>query len=112
MDLGRSVKDTVEKLELERRLAVASEQGRKAIHHVVESAGDYAHEHKGDIAGMLDKAGEAIDQRTKGKYTDKVEKVKAGMNRGVEKIAEHRPDEGEPPAGPAAGPGPVPPPAP
>ena len=54
-------------------------------------AGELAHEHKGDIERLLDKAASALDRRTDGKHADTISQVRGSLERGVEKIADQRP---------------------
>ena len=105
MAFSESMRRRIEELDLERRLAIASEQGRQAMHRAVESAGSYAHQHRTDIAAILDKAGGAVDRRTDGKYAARVGTLKAQLNRGVARLADRRPtDPGPDPGGPGSGP--------
>ena len=53
-----------------------------------EKAASLAAENREKIDGVVDKAGAAIDQRTEGKYTDKIAKAKEQIGKGVDKVAE------------------------
>ncbi len=89
----------------------AAEQAKEAAQQAKEKAGELAHENREKIEGLADKAGHAIDERTGGKYADKIAKAKDQVTRGVDKVAEQRPVEDVP--GPeAATPTPEEPPAP
>ena len=115
MAFSESMRRRIEELDLERRLAIASEQGRQAMHRAVESAGSYAHQHRTDVAAMLDRAGGAVDRRTDGKYAAQVGKLKTQLNLGLARLADHRPadpgpgpDEAEPAEAEPGGSGPAP----
>ena len=72
-------------------------------------AGEIAHENRSKIDEALDKAGRVVDEKTGGKYHDKVEKVKAQAARGVDLVEQERhtdPDAaGDGPAAAATNPG-------
>ena len=90
MTVTDTVKQIVDELELERRLNEATEAAEKAVHVVLQKAGDYAHQHGSDIERMLDKAGTAFDERTDGKFADTVAKVQEQVRLGVARLAEQR----------------------
>lgn len=69
---------------------LASELGR-AAHEAKVKAAQLADENRDKVAGVLDKAGAKIDERTEGKYSDKIAKAKEQVNKGVSKLAEQRP---------------------
>lgn len=66
---------------------------------------DLAHQHGGKIQHGLDKAARTIDQRTKGKYHDKIESGTGKAKDAMDRLA-HKKDDGPdaggstPPAGP------------
>jgi uncharacterized protein YjbJ (UPF0337 family) len=49
-------------------------------------------EHSDKIEGGIDKAAEFVDDKTKGKYTDKIGTVQSKARAAVEKIAEKGPE--------------------
>jgi uncharacterized protein YjbJ (UPF0337 family) len=53
-----------------------------------EKAGDLAVDNRARVEGALDKAGAKIDEKTEGKYADKIAKAKSQVTKGVDKIAE------------------------
>lgn len=79
-----------------------------AAQQVKEKAGQLAHDNKDKFAGMLGKLTSKIDEKTQGKYHDKLEKAQDAALKGADKLAEQRPDAGNgqtPPAGPTPPPG-------
>jgi hypothetical protein len=55
------------------------------------------------IDGGIDKAADFVDEKTKGKYSDKIEKAQDAAHRAVEKVGkEDGGDDGAPGSGPAA----------
>ena len=59
-----------------------------------------ADENRDKVERVLDKAGAAIDERTEGKYAIKVARAKQQVSKGVDKLAEQRPSQGEMPPTP------------
>ncbi len=82
---------------------VAAEVG-KAAGEAKDKAAVYADENRDKVSGMLDKAGATIDERTEGKYSDRIAKAKDQVSKGVGKLADQRPD-GSAAAGAGAGQG-------
>lgn len=82
---------------------VAAEVG-KAAGEAKDKAAVYADENRDKVSGMLDKAGATIDERTEGKYSDRIAKAKDQVSKGVGKLADQRPD-GSAAAGAGAGAG-------
>lgn len=58
------------------------------IADAVRSAGTFTDERRDKISEFLDKAEKAIDDKTDGKYADKVGKARAQAEKGVAKLAE------------------------
>lgn len=92
--LGESIRAKVEEYELDRHLAELAGTVEHAVRQGVARAGELAHEHKGDIERLLDKAAGAVDRRTDGKHADTISQVRGSLERGVARIAEQRPDAG------------------
>jgi len=62
----------------------------KAVTDAKAKAATYADENRDKLGGYIDKAGQAVDERTQGKYSDKVAKAKEAAAKGVDKVAEQR----------------------
>ncbi|WP_109474111.1 Rv0909 family putative TA system antitoxin [Ornithinimicrobium cavernae] len=75
---------------------------KKAAHAAKEQAGHLAEKHGDKIDRALDKGGSMIDQRTHGKYSDKITKAKGAARSAADKLAAER---GQ--AGTSEAPGPV-----
>ncbi|MFF5971583.1 antitoxin [Streptomyces sp. NPDC012769] len=73
-----------------------------------EKVSDLAKEHGDKVEHGLDKAARMVDEKTKGKYSDKIESGTGKAKGAIERLA-HK-DEGTPPPPPPASP-PSPPPA-
>lgn len=96
------IKQKAEDLDLETKAKELAEAAAKAAQQAKEKAGEIAHEQRDKVEEVLDKAGHAIDEKTEGKYHDKVAKAKDTVVKGVDKIAEQR--VAAPGDGPEAGP--------
>ncbi|HET8602079.1 MAG TPA: antitoxin [Segeticoccus sp.] len=63
-------------------------------------AGELADEHGDKIDQAIDKGGSFLDERTKGKYSDTINKVSDGAKGAADRIAEERHHEERPPTPP------------
>lgn len=64
----------------------------KAISEAVHKAAALADENREKFAGLVDKAADFVDEKTEGKYHDKVAKAKDAANSAFAKFAEHGAD--------------------
>lgn len=71
-----------------------------------DKAGHYASEHGDKISHGLDKAGQAANKATKGRFEGQIDKATGAAKHGVDKIGEQSGSAG---GGPAEGGGPPPP---
>jgi acylphosphatase len=60
-------------------------------------AAGYAAENREKVDGALDKAAQTIEQKTGGKHADTVTKVRAQVDKGIDKLVEHKPQPATPP---------------
>ncbi len=79
-----------------------------AAQQAKEKAGQLAHDNKDKFAGMLGKLTSKIDEKTQGKYHDKLEKAQDAALKGADKLADQRPGAHGAPDAPGT-PGQVPP---
>ncbi|HEY3529157.1 MAG TPA: antitoxin [Nocardioides sp.] len=93
--IGETIRAKMDELEVERHLSELAGTLEHAVRQGVAKAGDLAHEHRGDIERLIDKAATAVDRRTDGRHADKISQVRGSLERGVERIADQRP--GTPP---------------
>ncbi len=91
--INETLKQKIDEFDLDRRLNEASVQAEQALKRALDTAAEYADEHRDDIERLLTRVTTTIDERTEGKYADKVTKVRAQLDRGVEKLAERRPSD-------------------
>jgi ElaB/YqjD/DUF883 family membrane-anchored ribosome-binding protein len=91
--LTDQIRSKMDEYEVDRHLNELATTLEHAVRTGVAKAGEFAHEHKGDIERLIDKAASAVDRRTDGKHADKIQQVRGSLERGVEKIADHRGDD-------------------
>lgn len=91
--INETLKQKIDELDLDRRINVLAEQAEQAVVRAMDTAADYAHEHRDDVDRLLTRATTAIDERTDGRYADTVSKVRHQLDRGVEKLAERRAED-------------------
>ena len=91
------------------------DKAKDALNQAKDKAADLAEQHGDKIDKAIDKSGDFIDQKTKGKYSDKIDSAQASARNAADKLAQDNDDATPPPAAavpdPAA-PVPTPPPAP
>lgn len=71
----------------------AAQQAKDAAQQAKERAGQLAHDNRDKFAGALGKLASKIDEKTQGKYHDKLEKAQDAALKGADKLAEQRPHD-------------------
>ena len=89
--INETLKQKIDELDLDRRLNDFSEQAEHVVRRTIDSAAEYVHEHQDDVDRLLTSMSASIDERTEGKYADKVTKVREQLEKGVSKLAARRP---------------------
>ena len=102
-DVTRKVKQKAEEWDVQGKAEKFAAEVDKVAHEAKDKAAELADENRGRIRENLDKAGAKIDERTEGKYADKVAKAKDTVVGGVDKLAEQRPGGPTPPGATAPG---------
>lgn len=59
----------------------------RTMQSALKQASKLADRHGAKVNDLADKAGRAVDQRTHGKYTDRINKTKQSVNKGVSDLA-------------------------
>jgi hypothetical protein len=93
--LAETIRAKMEEYEVDRHLDEIAATLENAVRTGIAKAGALAHEHRGDIDRLIDKAVSAVDRRTDGKHADKIQQARGTLERGVDRIAEQR-DAGSP----------------
>ena len=88
--LGDQIRAKMDEYEVDRHLNELATTLEGAIKQGLQMAGDFAHEHRGDLDRFFEKVSSAIDTRTEGKHADTIQQVRGSIERGVDKIAEQR----------------------
>jgi len=91
--INETLKQKIDEFDLDRRWNEASNQAEQALKRALDTAAEYADEHRDDIDRLITRVTTSIDERTEGKYADKVTKVREQLDRGVERLAERRPSD-------------------
>lgn len=91
--LADTIRAKMEEYEVDRHLNDLATTLEGAVRHGVAKAGELAHEHKGDIERLFDKAASVVDRRTDGRHADKINQVRGSLERGMDRIADHRTGE-------------------
>ena len=81
MSLFDKLKQKADELGLQDKAGQLAKQAK-------EKAAELADQNRDKVTGVLDKATQAIDEKTDGKYHDKVAKATGAVSKGVDKIAE------------------------
>ncbi len=86
----RDLEAKARQLELDKKLEAFADQADHYLHEAAVKAGDYAHDNRERVEETLDKAGATVDEKTDGKYTRYVEKLRTGVLVGVDWVAQQR----------------------
>ena len=90
--LADQIRAKMDEYEVDRHLNELASTLESAVRTGMAQAGELAHEHKGDLERLFDKAASAVDRRTDGKHADTIQQVRGSLERGVDKIADQRTD--------------------
>jgi ElaB/YqjD/DUF883 family membrane-anchored ribosome-binding protein len=86
----RDLEAKARELELDKKLETFADKADHALREAAVKAGDYAHDNRSRVEESLDKAGAKVDEKTDGKYTRYVEKLRTGVLVGVDWVAQQR----------------------
>lgn len=86
----RDLEAKARELELDKKIEAFADKADAALREAAVKAGDYAHDNRGRVEETLDKAGAKVDEKTDGKYTRYVEKLRTGVLVGVDWVAQQR----------------------
>ena len=89
--MGDSLWAKLDEYEVERHLTELATSVEHAVRQGVAKAGELAHEHRGDIDRLIERAASAVERHTDGKHTDRISQVRGSLERGVGTIADQRP---------------------
>lgn len=89
--LGERIRARLEELDVDSRLEELADQATDAVNRGVARAGELTHEHREQIDHALDRASGRLDLRTDGRYADRISRARTSLDRGVDRVEEHRP---------------------
>jgi hypothetical protein len=92
-EINETLKKLIDDLDLDRRANELVVQTEALLKRAVESAADFAAEHRDDVDRALDRITTQIDERTDGKYAEQVGKVRGQVEQSLSKLVERRPDD-------------------
>ncbi|MBF4762251.1 hypothetical protein ISU07_03860 [Nocardioides islandensis] len=111
--ISDQIKQVVDDLDLENKVKAVASAAEDAVFRGLGVAGQFVHERRDGIEAFIDRATSGLDERTGGKYAERVGHLRDQLSAGVASLADRRwtpvpddPGELEPPA---AGPQPPPP---
>lgn len=102
MSFAENIKAKIKDAEVEKQLTDLVDEGERLAREALTKAGDVAHERRDEVQGWLEKATGAINDKTEGKYADKVAQVRDTLLGGLDKLAQRRTSDA--PAEPTAPP--------
>ena len=108
MSFGEQLKHKADEVHLQEKAKDFGDAVVEMAKAVMSLAAGYAQENRGKVDGALDKAESTIDEKTGGKHSETVIKVRASVDKGIDKLVEHRDTPParlrlpRPPAGPSA----------
>lgn len=89
--INETLKQKIDDLDLDRRLNDLTVSAEQAVNRALDSASEYAQEHRDDVDRLLSRVSTTIDDRTGGKYADRVGRAREQVEKGVTKLAERQP---------------------
>jgi ElaB/YqjD/DUF883 family membrane-anchored ribosome-binding protein len=92
-EINETLKNIIDELDLDRRVNEFVGQTETLLKRAVETAADFAHEHRDDVDRALDRITAQIEDRTDGRYADQVGKVRGQVEIGLTRLAERRPED-------------------
>ena len=100
MSFGDQMKHKAEEVHLQAKAKDFGDAVAEMLKTAASIAASYAKENREKVDGALDKVEGTIEEKTSGKHSDTVTKVRASVDKGIDKLVEHH-DKAAPPT-PAA----------
>jgi len=86
--INETLKQKIDELDLDKRLNELTGQAETALNRALDGASGYARDHRSDLDRWVQRATETLEERTGGRYSDKVARVRDGLSDGVSRLAE------------------------
>ena len=90
MSFGDEMKSKAEEVHLREKAKDFGDALGEMARTAMELAAGYAQQNRDKVDGVLDKTGRSFDEKTGGKYSDTVYKVRAQVDKGLDKLVETR----------------------
>ena len=87
-NINEQLKSKIDEIDFDTKIAQVTEAAHKAFDQIREQAASLLSENRGKVDEIIDKATAAFDEKTEGKYHDKVAKAKASFASGLDKLSE------------------------
>lgn len=100
MSFAENIKARIKDADVEKQLVELVDDGERIAKEAITRAGNVAHDRRGEVEGWLGKATGAVNEKTEGKYADKVTKVRDTLLEGLDKLAQRRTPDSTPESGP------------
>lgn len=91
--INETLKRAIDEIDLDKRADELVEGAERVFHTALERAAAYTHEHRDDIDRRLDRLGEAVEERTEGRFTARAEEVRGRLDSGLDRLAAHHTPE-------------------
>ena len=91
MTFGEQIKHKADEVNLQGKAKDFGDAVVEVAKAALGLAAGYAAENREKVDGALNKATQTIDEKTGGKHADTVTKVRAQVDKGIDKLVEHKP---------------------
>lgn len=97
MTFGEQMKHKADEVNLQGKAKDFGDAVVEVLKAALGLAAGYAAENREKVDGALDKAAQTIEQKTGGKHAETVTKVRAQVDKGIDKLVEQKPQPATPP---------------
>ena len=90
MNVNDQLKAKIDEIDVDAKIAQLTETASALLNTVKEQAASLVGENRAKVDEIIEKATAVLDEKTEGKYHDKVEKAKASFASGLDKLEDAR----------------------
>ena len=94
MNVNDQLKAKIDEIDVDAKIAQLTETASALLATVKEQAASLVGENRAKVDEVIEKATAVLDEKTEGKYHDKVEKAKASFASGLDRLSESRGESG------------------
>lgn len=102
MSFGEQLKSKADEVHLQEKAKDFGDAVVEMAKAAMSVAAGYAQQNRDKVDGALDKAEATIGEKTGGKHADTVTKVRASVDKGIDKLVEQKNDTAAPPTSASA----------